>query len=254
MSHRGAALELDGVGVRRGSTHALVEVSLAIEPGELVVLVGASGAGKSTLLSAIARLVAYEGTIRIDGEDVSLLLPHVHRRRIGHTLQSLGLFPHQTVAENVATKPRLAGWPKDRVEARVQELLTLVGLTAEHADRMPSQLSGGQAQRVALARALATEPPLLLLDEPFGALDPETRATLQTELLALQRRLGFTTVLVSHDLGEALRLATRCAVLARGRLVQVGPPAELVRAPASDEVERLLGPALERARALADLS
>lgn len=252
----GARIELEDVCVRRGDKRVVEGVSLSVAPGELVVLIGPSGSGKSTLLAAIARLVEMErGRIRIDGRDVLRADPHQLRRGIGYCFQSLGLFPHWTVAENIAVTPRLLGWPKERIAARVDFLLSSVGLPPSvHRDRMCDQLSGGQAQRVAVARALAAEPPLLLLDEPFGALDPETRARLQSELLALHRALGVTTLLVSHDLGEALLLGSRVAVLLQGRLVQVGTPSEVLSRPASPEVRALMAPALERAQALAELA
>lgn len=253
---RGARVEIDDVWVRRGDRLVVEGVSFDVEPGELIVVIGPSGSGKSTLLSAIARLIETErGHIRIDGTDVLSTEAHQLRRRIGYCFQGLGLFPHWTVADNVAVTPRLLGWSRERIDARVDALLLSVGLPpGVHRDRMCDQLSGGQAQRVAVARALAAEPPLLLLDEPFGALDPETRARLQSELLALHRQLGVTTLLVSHDLGEALLLGSRVAVLLGGRLAQVGTPAEIVASPASPEVRALIAPALERSRALAELS
>jgi len=250
-SRRGARLVLEGVTVHRGGVAVVREVDLSIAPGELVVLIGPSGSGKSTLLSAIPRLIDLaSGTIAIDDEDIQRRDVHALRRSIGFCFQGLGLFPHMTVRENIAVGPRLAGWDAARIAARVTTLLEVMSLPSTFADRMPDALSGGQAQRVAVARALALEPPLLLLDEPFGALDPQTRERLQQELRALHERLGLTTVLVSHDLSEALRLGDRIAVMIAGALVQVSVPIDLVNAPGTDDVRALLAPALEHARSL----
>jgi osmoprotectant transport system ATP-binding protein len=250
----GARVELSGVTVRRDGRAILDAVSLTIEPGELLVLIGPSGSGKTTLLGTMNRLVEVDsGTIHIDGADVRALALHALRRDVGYCFQGLGLFPHLSVAENIAITPRLLGWSEARASARVDELLAKVGLEPGHRDRLPRQLSGGQAQRVAVARALAARPPLLLLDEPFGALDPDTRARMQEELAELHRSLGVTTVLVSHDLGEALVLATRIAVLVGGRIVQHGPPRDIVERPASAAVSALVEPARRRARAIAGL-
>jgi osmoprotectant transport system ATP-binding protein len=254
MQPNGAQVELRGVAVRRGGRAVVDEASLAVAPGELVVLIGPSGAGKSTLLGTINRLVEPDaGEIRIDQRDVRTLPPETLRRGIGYCFQGLGLFPHLSVADNIGVTPRLLGWDAARIAERVDELLARVGLDPALRRRLPAELSGGQAQRVAVARALAAAPPLLLLDEPFGALDPETRARLQKELAALQRTLGVTTLLVSHDLGEALLLATRLVVMIDGRIVQVGAAAEILSRPASPEVAALIEPARARARALAAL-
>ncbi len=254
-ARRGARLVLEGVTVHRGGVAVVREVDLRVEPGELVVLIGPSGSGKSTLLSAIPRLVELAaGTVAIDGRDAARTEVHALRRSIGFCFQGLGLFPHMTVRENIGVAPRLAGWDAARIAARVEALLDVMQLPRAFADRMPAQLSGGQAQRVAVARALALEPPLLLLDEPFGALDPQTRERLQEELRALHERLKITTVLVSHDLSEALRLGDRVAVMLSGALTQVSAPDALVNAPASDEVRALLRPALDHARALLRLT
>ncbi len=251
----GARVELKDVSVVRDGHRILDRASLCIEPGELVVVIGPSGAGKSTLLSTINRLIEPdEGEVRIDGEDTRLRAPHELRRGIGYCFQSLGLFPHMTVAENIAVTPALLGWSAQRIGKQIDALLERVGLDPSlHRARMPDQLSGGQAQRVAVARALAAEPRLLLLDEPFGALDPESRARLQEDLAELHRRMGVTTLLVSHDLSEALLLATRIAVVVAGRIEQVGLPAEIVRSPASPAVASLVEPATRRARAVAEL-
>jgi osmoprotectant transport system ATP-binding protein len=251
---RGARVELRDVSVRRGSRVVVDSVSLVVEPSELLVLIGPSGAGKSTLLSTLNRLIEpSQGDVLIDGRAVRGAPPHELRRGIGYCFQGLGLFPHLDVAENIAITPRLLGWDSARIEQRVLELLGRVGLDPSLMKRLPRQLSGGQAQRVAVARALAANPPLLLLDEPFGALDPNTRALLQEELRSLQAALGTTTLFVSHDLAEALLLADRIAVLVDGRLVQVGAPREIIERPASEAVSRLTAPALRRARALCAL-
>lgn len=251
----GVAVEVRDLVVRRGERAVLDGVSLDVAPGELLALIGPSGAGKSTLLAAIHRLIEPSaGTIHVGGRDVREGPAHVHRRRIGYAFQGVGLFPHLTVAENVAIAPRLLGWDAARIERRVRALLERVGLDpALHAERLPDELSGGQAQRVGVARALAVEPALLLLDEPFGALDPETRARLQEDLARLRASLGVTTLLVSHDLAEALLLADRVAVLIDGRLARVAGPRELLRDPGVPAIEALIAPARARARALAAL-
>ncbi len=250
----GARVEIRDLVVRRGNRVAVDHVSLTVEPGELLVIIGPSGSGKSSLLSSINRLIEIEsGFVRLDDEDARALVPHELRRRIGYCFQGLGLFPHLTVAENVGITPRLAGWDAARIEARIEVMLASVGLEpAAYRDRLPSELSGGQAQRVAVARALAAAPPLLLLDEPFGALDPDTRARLQDLLLEIQRQSRVTTILVSHDLSEAILLGTRIAVLVDGGLVQLGTPAEVVRAPAGPAVQALVDAARRRAVLLGD--
>jgi osmoprotectant transport system ATP-binding protein len=251
---RGARVELRDVSVQRGARVVVHGVSLIVEPSELLVFIGPSGAGKSTLLSTLNRLIEpSHGEVLIDGRAVREASPHALRRGIGYCFQGLGLFPHLDVAENIAITPRLLGWDAARIEQRVHELLGRVGLDASLMKRLPRQLSGGQAQRVAVARALAANPPLLLLDEPFGALDPNTRGLLQEELRSLQAALGTTTLFVSHDLAEALLLADRIAVLVDGRLVQIGAPTEIIERPATDAVSRLVEPALRRARALCAL-
>lgn len=225
-----------------GGVRAVDGLSIEIESGEIVVLVGGSGCGKTTTLKMINRLVEpSSGRIEVAGLDVGRHDPVELRRRIGYVFQGIGLFPHHDVADNVAAVPKLLGWSRSRIDARVDELLDLVGLDpAIHRDRRPSELSGGQQQRVGVARALAAEASILLMDEPFGALDPLTRDDLQQELLAMRRRLGLTIVLVTHDVSEALLLGDRIAVLSKGRVVQVGTPETLFAAPASPEVARLL--------------
>jgi osmoprotectant transport system ATP-binding protein len=226
-------IELRDVTVRyRGAAAASVDgLSLRIAKGEFVALVGESGSGKTTTLKCINRLIApSEGQVLVDGRDVAQLDPVELRRSIGYVFQGVGLFPHMSVAENVALVPRLLRWPRAQVEARVDELLRLVGLDpAGYGARAPRELSGGQRQRVGVARALAGRPGIVLMDEPFGALDPLTRAELQDELARLHASLGLTVVFVTHDIAEALLLADRIAVLQRGRIVACGTPGELVR-------------------------
>jgi osmoprotectant transport system ATP-binding protein len=225
-------------------TVAVAELSLDIVAGETTVLIGPSGCGKSTVLRMINRLIEPTGgTILIDGADVSRSDAAQLRRNIGYVIQHVGLFPHQTVRANVGTVPRLLGWAKDRVRARTDELLTLVGLPPERfADRYPHELSGGQRQRVGVARALAADPVVLLMDEPFSAVDPIVRARLQDEFRKLQNTVRKTVVLVTHDIDEAVRLGDRIAVLSEGgHLEQYDPPAQLLAAPANDFVREFVG-------------
>ncbi|QJQ96991.1 MULTISPECIES: ABC transporter ATP-binding protein [Halomonadaceae] len=236
-------IELDGVSKRFGEELAVDTISLAIPRGELCVLVGTSGCGKSTTLRMINRLIEHsDGEIRIEGKQIRSFNEQRLRRRIGYVIQSTGLFPHWSVARNIGLVPRLLDWPKERIAARVSELMALLGMPEdEFADKFPHQLSGGQAQRVGVARALAADPEILLMDEPFGALDPITRTHLQEELLRLQGGLHKTIVFVTHDMDEALKLADRIVVMNAGRIVQQGTPDELLRAPADEFVESLLG-------------
>jgi osmoprotectant transport system ATP-binding protein len=223
---------------------ALDCLTLDVPDGETCVLVGPSGGGKTTALKMVNRLVEpTSGRVLIDGRDVAAGDPVALRRGIGYVIQQVGLFPHLDVAANVATVPRLLGWDRRRIDARVDELLDLVGLdTATYRHRRPDELSGGQRQRVGVARALAADPPVLLMDEPFGAVDPVTRSRLQDEFLRLQRQLRRTVVLVTHDIDEALRLGDRLAVLATGgRLEQYGTPAEVLARPATPFVADFVG-------------
>jgi osmoprotectant transport system ATP-binding protein len=236
-------IELRNVGKAFGATRAVDDVSLAIEAGELLVLIGASGSGKSTLLRMINRLVEHDrGMILFKGQEIRSFRPEDLRRRMGYAIQSIGLFPHWTVAKNIATVPALLGWTPARIAGRVDELLVLLGLEPVlYRSRYPHQLSGGQQQRVGVARALAADPEVLLMDEPFGALDPITRQSLQDELARIHRASGKTIVMVTHDIEEALRLATRIVLLDQGRIVQDGPPAQLLAAPANDLVRDFIG-------------
>jgi len=228
-----------------GPTAVVDDVSLTIDKGTMTVVVGTSGSGKSTLRRMINRLVQpTSGRVVIDGQDTMSIPEDDLRHRIGYAIQGHGLFPHRTVAENIATVPRLLGWDRKRIEARVEELLHLFQLDpASFAHQYPHQLSGGQQQRVGVARALAAEPAVLLMDEPFGALDPVIRGKAQDDLLAIQRRFGTTIVLVTHDMEEAFHLGDRIAVMDRARLLQYGTPAEILTQPAEAYVERLVGTA-----------
>jgi osmoprotectant transport system ATP-binding protein len=236
-------IELLHVSKTFGATRAIDDVSLTIERGELVVMLGASGSGKSTLLKMINRLVEHDaGTLLFMGEPIRSLPPEQLRRRMGYAIQSIGLFPHWRVARNIATVPELLGWTRERIDARVDELLNLLGLApALYRERYPHQLSGGQQQRVGVARALAADPEVLLMDEPFGALDPITRSALQQALARIHQTSGKTIVLVTHDIDEALRLATRIVLLDHGRIVQTGTPMQLLAQPASDAVRDFFG-------------
>ena len=237
----GAAIELEAVGKRYGALEALSQVSLAIAPGSFTALVGGSGSGKTTLLKTINRLVQPDtGAVRVGGEDVTAGPAYELRRRIGYVFQEIGLFPHLTVGENIAITPKLLGWEPARRAARVDELLDLVALPREVAARTPDALSGGQRQRVGVARALAAEPKILLMDEPFGALDPLTRDQLGIDVRALHERLELTTVMVTHDMAEAVLLADRIVVLKSGRIAADGTPADLLANATDPDVRALL--------------
>jgi osmoprotectant transport system ATP-binding protein len=222
---------------------AVDDLSLEIPSGAFCVLVGPSGGGKTTALKMVNRLIPFDsGEIRIDGRNIEQLPLTELRRGIGYVIQQIGLFPHMTIGENIATVPRLLGWDKKRQRARSVELLELVGLDASDAARYPSQLSGGQRQRVGLARALAADPPLLLMDEPFGALDPITRHRLQTELRRLHRDVGKTIIFVTHDIDEAIQMGDRIAILREGGvLAQYDTPDAILAQPADDFVAKFIG-------------
>ncbi|WP_150911222.1 ABC transporter ATP-binding protein [Marinobacter halotolerans] len=236
-------IELKNVTRRFGQSVAVDNINLTIETGEVCVLVGSSGCGKSTTLRMINRLLPRSaGEILVDGEDINTMNPEQLRLNMGYVIQGTGLFPHWTVARNVAMVPQLLKWPRERIDERVHELLTLLDLDPDiHANKYPQQLSGGQAQRVGVARALAANPNILLMDEPFGALDAITRENLQLEMLKIQRQVQKTTVFVTHDIDEALKLATRIAVMDQGRIIQHDTPENLLRRPASEFVENLVG-------------
>jgi osmoprotectant transport system ATP-binding protein len=222
---------------------AVTSLDLAIPRGELVALVGPSGCGKTTTLKMINRLVEPTGgTVWLEGTDIRTIPVHELRRGIGYVIQQSGLFPHRKVRDNIATVPQLRKWPKARIAERVAELAELLDLEPGLLDRYPAALSGGQQQRVGVARALAADPPVMLMDEPYSAVDPIVRTRLQDELLALQRRVQKTIVLVTHDIDEAIKLADRIALLKVGGIIaQVGPPEELLRAPANEFVADFLG-------------
>lgn len=236
-------IELSSVTKRYADRTVVDEVSLTIASGAFCVLVGPSGSGKSTTLKMINRLIDVDdGTITVDGADIRDVPAEDLRRGMGYVIQSIGLFPHWTVADNIATVPRLLKWPEERVQARVQELIGLLQLDADEvAQRFPHELSGGQQQRIGVARALAADPNIVLMDEPFGALDPITRDTLQGELQRIHAATGKTIVFVTHDMDEALKLGTQIAILDEGRLVQCGTPEEILRAPANDFVRTFIG-------------
>ena len=222
---------------------ALDDVSFTVASHEFCMLVGPSGAGKSTALRLVNRLIAPDsGRIRIDDDDIATLDPVVLRRRLGYVIQSIGLFPHWSVGDNIATVPRLLGWPKKRIDERIDELMTLVELDpATFRDRRPHQLSGGQQQRIGLARALAADPNILLMDEPFGALDAVTRDTLQTEMIRIHAATGKTILMVTHDIDEAVRLGQRIVVFGEGKVVQAATPEEVLANPTNDFVRALVG-------------
>ncbi|WP_097461651.1 ABC transporter ATP-binding protein [Mangrovitalea sediminis] len=236
-------IELQGVTKRFGDRVAVDNLSLTVESGEVCVLVGSSGCGKSTTLRMINRLLPHDaGRILIDGRQIASFDPQTLRRGIGYAIQGTGLFPHWTVARNIGLVPRLLGWSPADIEARVTELLNLLGLPPEtFAGKFPHALSGGQAQRVGVARALAGNPNILLMDEPFGALDAITRENLQQEMLRIQAQLHKTIVFVTHDIDEALRLASRIVVMHEGRVMQYDSPDVLLRRPANAFVENLIG-------------
>lgn len=235
-------IEFDRVHASRGDREVLRDVSFRVEAGETLALVGRSGAGKSTVLKLINRMLEpSDGTVSVEGRDTRAWDSTTLRRRTGYVLQEVGLFPHMTVARNVGVVPTLAEWPAERVAARTHELLELVGLPpAEFAARWPDQLSGGQRQRVGVARALAADPPIVLMDEPFGSLDAVTRAELHVEFRRIQERVRKTVVLVTHDMREAFALADRIGVLDEGRLVACGTRADL-EASSEPAVRLLLG-------------
>ncbi len=246
-------ISFERVSKRFETWNAVTEVSFNVAAGEICVLLGTSGAGKSTVLRLVNRLIEpTEGQVRVRGQPVQAQPPEVLRRQIGYVIQSVGLFPHWTVARNIATVPRLLGWTTAAIEARVTELFALLRLDgAALAGRYPHELSGGQQQRVGVARALAARPDILLMDEPFGALDPVTRAGLQDELLRVQRETGCTILFVTHDLAEALRLGNRVGVMDRGRLLQLAPPRQLLTDPADAFVRDFIGPETVGLRLLA---
>lgn len=228
-----------------GDIAVVNDVTMHVDSGTITVIVGTSGSGKSTLLRMVNRLVEpTEGRVLVEGRDVLKMPAYALRRSIGYAIQSHGLFPHWTVARNIATVPMLLGWDRNKVAARVEELMELFQLDhAQFADRYPHELSGGQQQRVGVARAMAAKPALLLMDEPFGALDPIIRGKAQADLKAIQRRTGTTILLVTHDMDEAIHLGDRIAVMDGGYLKQYAPAADILARPADAFVDDLIGPA-----------
>ncbi|MBY3463967.1 ABC transporter ATP-binding protein [Rhizobium laguerreae] len=236
-------IEIRNVTKRYGAATVVDDVSMRVEKGEITVIVGTSGSGKSTLMRMINRLVPItEGEIFVGGQNVMDVDVTELRRKIGYAIQGHGLFPHRTVAQNIATVPQLLDWDSARIAKRVEELLGLFNLDpASFADKYPHQLSGGQQQRVGVARALAAEPELLLMDEPFGALDPVIRGKAQDDLLAIQKQFGTTVILVTHDMDEAFHLGNQIAVMSEGRLLQCSTPEKILTEPADPFVQQLTG-------------
>ena len=236
-------IEIRNVTKRYGAATVVDNVSMRVEKGEITVIVGTSGSGKSTLMRMINRLVPItEGEIFVGGQNVIDVEVTELRRKIGYAIQGHGLFQHRTVAQNIATVPQLLGWDAARIARRVEELLGLFNLDpADFADKYPHQLSGGQQQRVGVARALAAEPELLLMDEPFGALDPVIRGKAQDDLLAIQKQFGTTVILVTHDMDEAFHLGNQIAVMSQGRLLQCSTPEKILTEPADPFVQQLTG-------------
>lgn len=228
--------------VYSGGKKAVEDLKLEVEQGEFVVIIGPSGCGKTTTMKMINRLIEpSEGSIYIKGENILHKNQVELRRSIGYVIQQIGLFPHMTIMENIALVPKLLKWPEDRRKNRAEELLKLVNMNPEYLYRYPHELSGGQQQRIGVLRALAADPPLILMDEPFGALDPITRESLQEEFKNLQQSLGKTIIFVTHDMDEALKLADRIVIMREGKLVQVGTPDEILRNPANEFVEEFIG-------------
>jgi osmoprotectant transport system ATP-binding protein len=236
-------IEFRGIGKSYDGLSVIAGLDLTIARGEFCVLIGASGSGKSTILRMINRLEEHTtGEIRFAGAEIRSFRPEAIRRRMGYAIQSVGLFPHWTVEDNIATVPRLLGWDAARIDRRVDELLALLDMDGTRFRKAyPHQLSGGQQQRIGVARALAADPDVLLMDEPFGALDPITRESLQNELARIHADTGKTVVFVTHDMDEALKLASRIVVLDKGAVVQAGSPRDLLDAPANDFIRQFLG-------------
>ncbi|MDQ0861282.1 betaine/proline/choline family ABC transporter ATP-binding protein [Bacillus sp. V2I10] len=236
-------LKLDKVSkIYKGGKRAVKEITLHIDKGEFICFIGPSGCGKTTTMKMINRMIEpSKGSIFIEGENILDKDPVELRREIGYVIQQIGLFPHMTIQQNITLVPRLLKWPEDKKRARAEELLKLVDMGPEYLNRYPYELSGGQQQRIGVLRALAADPPLILMDEPFGALDPITRDSLQEEFKNLQRTLDKTIVFVTHDMDEAIKLADRIVILRDGEIVQVGTPDEILKNPANEFVEEFIG-------------
>ena len=236
-------VRFENVSMAYGEEEVIKNLNLHIEEGQLVVLIGPSGCGKTTTLQLINRLLkAAEGKIYVNGQDISTADPVELRRGIGYVIQEIGLFPHMTIRQNIEIVPKLLGWDENRRNARSNELIKLVNMDESYLDKFPQELSGGQQQRIGLLRALAAEPPIILMDEPFGALDPITRDTLQDEIMTLQKKLKKTIVFVTHDMDEALKIADVIVLMKDGEVVQSASPAEMIRTPANEFVEKFIGP------------
>lgn len=228
--------------IYKGQKRAVDDLNFQIEKGEFIVLIGPSGCGKTTTMKMINRLIEpTEGTIFLNGENIMHMDPVKLRRQIGYVIQQIGLFPHMTIEQNISLVPRLLKWSSDKQKERAKELLSLVDMTPDYLNRYPNELSGGQQQRIGVLRALAADQPLILMDEPFGALDPITRDSLQTEFKKLQRKLKKTIVFVTHDMDEAIKLADRIVIMKDGRVVQFDTPDEILRNPANEFVEEFIG-------------
>jgi len=228
--------------IYKGGKRAVDDLNLEFESGRFIVFIGPSGCGKTTTMKMINRLIEpTEGTIYINGKNIKNTDPVKLRREIGYVIQQIGLFPHMTIQQNISLVPRLLKWPEEKQRERAKELLQLVDMPEEFLDRYPHELSGGQQQRIGVLRALAADQPLILMDEPFGALDPITRDSLQDELKKLQKELGKTIVFVTHDMDEAIKLADQIVIMRDGKLVQTGTPDEILREPANEFVETFIG-------------
>ena len=231
-------VKFENVSMAYGENEVLKNLNLHIREGQLVVLIGPSGCGKTTTLQLINRLLkAAEGRVLVNGQDISQINPVELRRGIGYVIQEIGLFPHMTIRQNIEIVPKLLGWDQKRRDARAEELIHLVNMEPRYLDMYPDELSGGQQQRIGLLRALAAEPPIILMDEPFGALDPITRDALQDEIMTLQKKLKKTIVFVTHDMDEALKIADLIVLMKDGEVVQAATPDEMVRNPANEFVE-----------------
>ena len=231
------------VSKRYNDSYAVHDVSFSIREGEAFVIIGTSGCGKTTTLKAINRLIPLtKGEIMIDSKNILDYDPVELRRSMGYVIQSIGLFPHMTIGRNIGIMPELIRWPQKKIRSRVNELLTMVGLEPDiYRNRFPAELSGGQQQRVGVARALALDPPIILMDEPFGALDPITREQLQNEFLSLEHRIKKTIVFVTHDIFEAVKIADTIAIMDRGKIIQIGTPKDILESPANQFVRDFLG-------------